>query len=289
MSEGIPYKDREYFGKYRGIVRDNKDPEKLGRIKTAVPTILGEELLPWAWPVFPVDMFGVPAVSAPVFVEFEGGNVERPLYTGIWYGSGEKAYTPNSRVLGEEDSGMSGVKGNDSINPGNEGKVDEPENPYIPGDDTYPNVRSMKFPSGLIIEIDGTSEDGPRFHIFHPSGTFYEIHPNGSVVSKTFGTGYSVVSEDAAVHIGGAFKMMIDDLMSLAASGNGIIDIDGDLTIRVGGSLNIEADGSCVMKASDFTWDGGGGPYGKVVTTKSVCPYTGAPHPEGSSKVGCSN
>ena len=208
------------------------------------------------------------------------------MYSGVWFGKGEGTYTYHPRVIGEEDSAMSGVKGNDSVNPGNTGKVDEPDNPYH---GIYPKVRSMKFPSGLIIEIDESSEDGPRFHVFHPSGTFFEIHPDGKIVQKGALSSYSVVNEDASVHIGGAFKMMIDDLLSIAASGDSVIDIDGDLTIRVGGEFRVEADGSCVMVASDFTWDGGGGPFGNVVTTKSICPYTGAPHSEGSSKVGCSN
>jgi len=286
MSEGIPYKDREYLGKYRGIVREVEDPEQLGRIRAQVPSIMGEELLPWAYPCFPIDFFGVPAIDTVVYIEFEAGNVERPLYSGVWFGKGDDAlYKYHSRVIGEEDSAMSGVKGSDSINPGNTGKVDEPENPY---QGVYPKVRSIKFPSGLIVEIDESNEDGPRFHVFHPTGTFFEIHPDGKVVQKSLSS-YSVVSEDASVHIGGALKVMIEDLLSIAASGDSVVDIDGSLTIRVGGDFRVEADGSFVAVANDFTWDGGGGPYGNVVTTQSICPYTGSPHPEGSSKVGCSN
>ena len=51
MSEGIPYKSREYLGKYRGVVQENEDPEQLGRVRAKVPSIFGEELLSWAYPV----------------------------------------------------------------------------------------------------------------------------------------------------------------------------------------------------------------------------------------------
>ena len=41
---------KTFYGKYRGIVTNIKDPLKMGRIKARVPDVLGEEPSGWALP-----------------------------------------------------------------------------------------------------------------------------------------------------------------------------------------------------------------------------------------------
>ncbi len=84
-----------YFGKYRGIVRENEDPEQLGRIRALVPDVLGENVLSeWALPCTPYTgdrqgQYMIPPVEAGVWIEFEAGDVSRPIWTGCWWASNE--------------------------------------------------------------------------------------------------------------------------------------------------------------------------------------------------------
>ncbi len=86
------YKDK-WYGKYRAFVRDNNDPERLGRCRLEIPAVLGvgvENWSDWAWPCFPyggnddIGMFLVPEEGASVWAEFEGGEVQYPIWTGVW-------------------------------------------------------------------------------------------------------------------------------------------------------------------------------------------------------------
>lgn len=92
-----------YFGKYRGIVVDNSDPEHLGRIKVRVPSVLGEEIVTgWALPCAPYGgaenqgFLFIPDVGAGVWVEFEEGDLEFPIWVGaFWSKPGGQAELPH--------------------------------------------------------------------------------------------------------------------------------------------------------------------------------------------------
>jgi uncharacterized protein involved in type VI secretion and phage assembly len=81
-----------YFGKYRGIVTDNEDPLMIGRIKATVPDIFGDDESGWALPCAPfggsqTGFFAIPTVGAGVWVEFEQGDPDYPIWSGCWWGS----------------------------------------------------------------------------------------------------------------------------------------------------------------------------------------------------------
>jgi uncharacterized protein involved in type VI secretion and phage assembly len=83
-----------YFGKYRGTVSDNQDPNNLGRIRANVPDVLGTVVSGWALPALPYagngsGFFRVPPQKAGVWIEFEAGDVSRPIWTGCWWGSNQ--------------------------------------------------------------------------------------------------------------------------------------------------------------------------------------------------------
>lgn len=94
----------EAHGLYRGIVTNNNDPEGLSRVKAVVPQVYGDGLTEtdWAWPcvdppnvtVYSGGNPGIPQViartlitplpSTGVWIAFEGGDIEYPLWVGVW-------------------------------------------------------------------------------------------------------------------------------------------------------------------------------------------------------------
>lgn len=85
---------KPYFGKFRGKVENNIDPQLMGRVQVSVPAVLGEGTLSWAMPCAPyggpgVGLFSVPPNGANVWVEFEGGDPDYPIWSGCFWGLGE--------------------------------------------------------------------------------------------------------------------------------------------------------------------------------------------------------
>jgi hypothetical protein len=84
-----------YFGKYRGIVTDVGDPDNQCRIRATVPAVLGEQACSWALPVAPFagdghGMVLLPKVGSGVWIEFEAGQLDNPIWSGAWWASGQR-------------------------------------------------------------------------------------------------------------------------------------------------------------------------------------------------------
>ena len=89
---------QRYYGKYRGTVINNVDPMQIGRLQALVPDVTG--LLPssWAMPCLPVaglqtGVFAVPIIGAGVWIEFEQGDPDYPIWVGCFYGSAAEVPT----------------------------------------------------------------------------------------------------------------------------------------------------------------------------------------------------
>jgi len=83
---------KKFYGKYRGTVVNNVDPEQLGRIQVLVPDVSNVMLSSWAMPCVPVGgiqtgMFAVPPIGAGAWVEFEQGDPDYPIWTGCFWGT----------------------------------------------------------------------------------------------------------------------------------------------------------------------------------------------------------
>lgn len=81
-----------FYGKYRGTVINNIDPLKMGRLMAQVPDVLGSSPSTWAMPCLPIagkqmGMFVLPQIGAGVWVEFEQGDPDYPIWVGCWWGS----------------------------------------------------------------------------------------------------------------------------------------------------------------------------------------------------------
>jgi hypothetical protein len=89
----------QFFGKYRGKVENNIDPMQMGRVQVSVPAVLGDGTLSWAMPCVPyagsgVGFFAIPPTGANVWVEFEGGDPDYPIWSGCFWGVGEVPVLP---------------------------------------------------------------------------------------------------------------------------------------------------------------------------------------------------
>jgi len=84
--------DNRYYGKYRATVVSNEDPLVLGRLMLQVPDVLGEVPSSWALPCLPavgkqMGVFALPAFGSTVWVEFEQGDPDYPIWVGGFWGS----------------------------------------------------------------------------------------------------------------------------------------------------------------------------------------------------------
>jgi hypothetical protein len=84
-----------YYGKYRGIVSDVADPENRCRIRATVPAVLGEHPCGWAMPSLPWagnghGMVMLPAVGSGVWIEFEAGRLNNPIWSGAWWAKAQR-------------------------------------------------------------------------------------------------------------------------------------------------------------------------------------------------------
>lgn len=85
---------KQYFGKYRGQVATNLDPMMQGRIQIKCPAVLGDGQLSWAMPCMPMagsqmGFYALPIADSNIWVEFEGGDPNKPIWSGCFWGVGE--------------------------------------------------------------------------------------------------------------------------------------------------------------------------------------------------------
>jgi hypothetical protein len=88
----------KFLGKYRGTVVNNIDPMQIGRLQVIVPDVSGVMLSSWAMPCAPVaglqsGMFALPIIGSGVWVEFEQGDSDYPIWVGCFWGSGAEVPT----------------------------------------------------------------------------------------------------------------------------------------------------------------------------------------------------
>jgi uncharacterized protein involved in type VI secretion and phage assembly len=214
----------QYFGKYRGLVVDNADPENRARVTLQVPEVLGSEAVShWAEPCLPFGgladqgMFLVPEVGAQVWVEFEAGNVNKPIWTGtVWQQSGD---VPSEAA------------------------------------DRSPHMRQLKTPSGQILSFDDT-EGEEEIRLYHPAGSELKIDPQG-VVQVTDAAGATLVLNAAAS------KVEIADSngnsIVMEAAGTTVTDSNGNKIEMQGGGVTVSSSAVVTIEGSLVNVGGSGG------------------------------
>ena len=109
--------------------------------------------------------------------------------------------------------------------------VTSSETPYTSA--TYPFNHVFESESGHIFEIDDTP-DGERLLREHKSGTFEEVHPDGSKVVKVIGDDYEIVAGNKKIYINATGKA---EGLDLTVRGNVRQYVTGDYILEVGGDF----------------------------------------------------
>ena len=157
-----------------------------------------------------------------------------------------------------------------------EGFLDSAEAPVYP----YNKVTATE--SGHLIEVDDTL-GAERLNIHHRSGTFHEIHPDGSEVSRIVNDHYQVVCKDDKIYIAGNAEVTVEkgnvtinvntgnvttnvllgDMTTTVSEGNvlttvtkGNVNLDvteGNVDAQIGGTLNADVTGNTTLTSPETT------------------------------------
>jgi len=177
------------YGIFRATVKDNLDPEKRGRVRVFCPSLMDgpetskKQWFDWAMPAedescgSDCGFIRVPRIGAKVYVFFEGGNIDFPVYLGGFFTKVSDTIPLLAKGLPDPTT---------TTGP----KFDEPPTISVSGSDagssTYPYNTVYKSPEGLIIEVDETPFK-QRIRVRHPSGSFWEMFRDGSIAFQAIG------------------------------------------------------------------------------------------------------
>lgn len=271
---------------FTGVVENISDPEKSNRVQTRCFGIHTEDLtkiptasLPWATVVLPTTESGLNGIGKTphgllngswVVGYFLDSSMQDPLITGVISSKSMNApdtekgfFDPEGKYPrethleesdinrlaraedGEEDIPTLKKKSiTKEIETATEETWDEPETTYAP---EYPYNKVHESESGHIHEIDDT-EGAERIHEYHKAGTFREIHPDGTIVTRIVGNNYLIIaSEDSEsnskLYVQGNVDLTIDQNCTTYVKGNWDFKVDGDANITIGGKLNETVEG----------------------------------------------
>ncbi|MBN1655968.1 MAG: phage tail protein [Deltaproteobacteria bacterium] len=238
------------YGKYRGTVKRNDDPKRLGRLAVTVPSLFGSEETTWALPSLPFGglrqqgMFFVPEVGSRVWVEFEEGDVSRPIWTGVfWSAEGD---------LPEEAA------------------------------KTTPTTRILQTPSGHKLQFDD-QEGERRIRLIHASKSELVISEDGSV-NLTNNAGMTLtLSQERG-------ELLLEDakgnMLRMNDGGWQAEDLSGNRIQMSGGTVTVSANSSVAVDAPSVSLGGyAGEPVIKGLSfltkymthTHTVAPIVGGP------------
>jgi hypothetical protein len=143
---------KRHWGKYRGTVVSNVDPLFSGRLLVTVPGIV---IANWALPCVPLTdalmgTFVRPRMGANVWVEFERGDPDKPIWVGCWWGKGE---TP---VMAKKASALPPPISATTIESGTAG-ISICDTPIPAGGDTPGNVNIIAGAGAVTIALTPAS------------------------------------------------------------------------------------------------------------------------------------
>lgn len=285
-----------------GVVEDRFDPKKLGRVRVRVYGYytgdtgkMPKDDLPWAIPVQGITSAANSGVGrsptgivegTTVFGFFvDGPNAQVPVIMGTLAGmNGGEGYEggfkdPNGkypRSAGENDVnrlsrneriGETIVQkkrdGIDTADTAFGGTWTEPATKY---NAKYPFNHVYESESGHIQEWDDT-EGAERIGTWHRKGTFEEVDPDGTKITKIVKDNYLIVLKDDYVYIKGNAKVTIDGNSSLYVKGNADIEVNGNVKEHIHGNYKLNVDGNYDVQVNGHHYDNSN-THRKIVATR---------------------
>ena len=223
---------------YRAVVEDNKDPEKLARVKVRVYGLHTANVdgfdsiktadLPWAQ-VMGGNQFGlVGGVGTSsvlrqgtwVWVVLEEDNPNKPIVIGTLIGkndspSGDSFVDPDGAHPAESKKI---TPMDDSRSPGSEAPRNDRSDLHPLLDDKYPTLATLETESGHLIELDDTPGD-ERIKVTHTSGSFILIDKNGDIFVNGVRDMQYDITRNATMNIGGNTTWNIAGNLSTTTGG----------------------------------------------------------------------
>lgn len=233
FEQTIRQQQTRYYGKYRAFVADNADPDKRGRCKLTVPSVLGETASDWALPCFAYGgaagfgVIAVPPVGAQVIAEFLEGDLSGPMWTGAFWRTAE-----------------------------------EPPEEYTEND--TPTAKVLKTESGHVLVFQD-KEGEETVTLRSAAEAVLELDPNGSF-SLTDSGGATVVLDAEAGEIriedanGHSLVMASGGVTLTDAAGNEVSTSASGVTVKGAATVSVEANavslggsgGEPLIKAATF-------------------------------------
>ena len=223
---------KRFYGKYAGRVFDNVDPKKLGRIRAIVPEVgFVNDATDWAFPcsqyggLTDAGFFVVPDKGMNVWIEFEAGDANRPIWVGTFWAEPEgKAESPILARGGKDD--ITQEKGTDQATEANGTEQNEPPPAY---GGKYPYNKVWKTTAGHVIEVDDTPNQ-ERLQVMHRTGTYVEFKREGSLTQKVIGRHHHIVQGDDIKHVGQNQIAVIEKNVRETIKGDLDIVVQGNVT-----------------------------------------------------------
>ena len=272
---------------YLGVVEDNNDPDKAGKVLVRIAGIhtpkkvkgktegIPTDELPWALPMMPMagvsglGYNGVPKQGDWIALFFRGGNHNNPVYFGSLKGT---PISPIDTDIGFNDpdgeypkevgvpdwnkeargDGVETLKGIKDANL-------ETFEPTSPAEPSYPNNLVFETPDdGIVVEYDSTPTK-ERWHVFHKASKSYiEIHPNGDMVMKSTNNRFEITTNDRKIFVKNNDTKQVDGNETKDILGTMLETITGAVTedykdaqtTDVGGALVINVGGAANINAT---------------------------------------
>lgn len=273
------HQERPLWGKFRGRVVDNVDPLELGRLRVEVPQVPGL-LATWALPCVPyagpqVGFCFTPPIAGNVWVEFEQGNANYPIWVGCFWSELERPTEAADPLIKLIQTPASTFMLNDTPEVG--GATLNTRDPAVDVPATLsmdsagiqltvePATLSMSPEEGITAEFPPntlsmteagiTANSGDAIvldagaDLTMNAGAAAELSAGGDVSIQATGAAEMTAGGDVAVSGGGAAELSGGGDASVSAGGAASIEAGGAVSAAAGGIVDIEAVGDIAITA----------------------------------------